>query len=173
MRNVTRFIVDANLGKLAKWLRIAGYDALFIKDIDDDSLIRIGLEEGRVALTRDSHIPRRRVATSGTLKVLLIECDKVEDQLQQVAQALNLDLRCQPLSRCLLCNQALMPKTKEEVRELVPPYVFKTQSHFSQCPACGRIYWRGTHWDNMERELEKLTSSKGNLTADAPCQAHT
>lgn len=163
-----RFIVDANLGKLAKWLRIAGYDTLFIKDMDDESLIRMGLLEGRVVLTRDTHIPQRRIVTSGTLKVLLIKYNEVEDQLQQVAQALNLDLRAQPLSRCILCNQALMPRSKDEVREQVPPYVFKTRFHFSQCPACGKIYWRGTHWNNMERELEKITNSEGNRRQDTP-----
>ena len=155
-----KFIVDANLGRLAKWLRIAGYDVLFSTNIDDDSLIRIGLQDERVVLTKDTHIPQRRVATSGGLKVLLIKYDKVQDQLQQVAQALGLDLKAHPLSRCILCNQPLIPTTKEEVQDMVPPYVFKTQSHFSKCPTCGRIYWQGTHWDNMERELERLANSQ-------------
>ena len=153
-----KFVADANLGKLAKWLRIAGYDVLFSRNIDDDSLIRIGLQDGRVVLTRDTHIPRRRVAASGELKVILIKYDNVQDQLQQVAQALVLDLKAHPLSRCILCNQPLIPTTKEEVRDTVPLYVFNTQSHFSKCPVCGRIYWQGTHWYNMERELEKLTN---------------
>lgn len=154
-----KFVVDANLGKLAKWLRIAGYDALFNTNIDDDSLIRIGLQDERVLLTRDSHIPQRRVATSGRLKVILIKYDKVQDQLQQVAQTLHLDLKAHPLSRCIRCNQPLIPTPKEKVKDMVPPYVFKTQSHFSQCPTCRRIYWQGTHWNNMERELEKLINS--------------
>ena len=155
-----KFVVDANLGKLAKWLRIAGYDALFATNIDDDSLIRIGLQDERVVLTKDTHIPRRRVATSGKLKVLLIKYDKVMDQLKQVAQALALDLKAHLLSRCIRCNQPLVPTTKEEIQDMVPAYVFTTQFRFSQCPTCGRVYWQGTHWDNMERELEKLTNSQ-------------
>ena len=154
-----KFVADANLGKLAKWLRIAGYDVLYSTNIDDDSLIRIGLQDGRVVLTRDTHIPRRRVVANGELKVILIKYDKFQDQLQQVAQTLNLDLKAHPLSRCLRCNQPLVSTPKEKVKNMVPPYVFKTQSHFSQCPTCRRIYWQGTHRNNMEGELEKLINS--------------
>ncbi len=156
---LARFVADANLGKLAKWLRIAGYDVLYSRNIDDDSLIRIGLQDGRVVLTKDTHIPQRRAAVSGELKIILIKSDSVRDQLQQTAQTLDLDLKAHPLSLCIRCNQPLVVLAKEDIRDLVPPYVFKTHSLFSRCSVCGRIYWQGTHWDNMERELEELTSS--------------
>jgi uncharacterized protein with PIN domain len=150
-----RFIVDTNAGKLARWLRIMGYDTLFINDIDDEGLIAIGLKEKRVLLTKDTQIMRRRVVTSGRLKALLIIDDDSKAQLHYVVEAMRLNRKRQ-FTICLECNEPLVPRIKEEVRELVPPYVFRTQSRFVECPSCHRIYWRGTHWQRMKQELEML-----------------
>ena len=150
-----RFIVDTNAGKLARWLRIMGYDTLFINDIDDEGLIAIGLKEKRVLLTKDTQIMRRRVVTSGRLKALLIIDDDSKAQLHYVVEAMRLNQKRQ-FTICLESNQTLVPRIKEEVRELVPPYVFRTQSRFVECPSCHRIYWRGTHWQRMKQELEML-----------------
>ena len=151
-----RFIVDSNVGKLARWLRVMGYDALFPNNLDDDELIDIALKEGRVLLTRDTQIAKRRVVAEGRLKVILTRDDNPQEQLRQVAKALKLDYHVRQFTRCLECNQTLVPKTKEEVQELVPPYVFRTQNQYMQCPSCHRVYWRGTHWQRMAKELEKL-----------------
>ena len=156
---ITKFIVDTNVGRLAKWLRIAGYDTLFINGIDDSRLIRIALEEGRVMLTRDTQILKRRLVASGRLKVILIEDDEVKAQLRQVVTTLNLAQDLRPFTLCLECNQPLVLKRREEVKELVPLYVFQTQNQYMQCPGCQRIYWRGTHWEKMSRELEGIVGS--------------
>ena len=153
-----KFIVDSNVGRLARWLRIAGFDTVFINDLDDNRLVKLALSEGRVLLTKDTQILKRRVATTGRLKVLLIESEKVKEQLCQVVKALKLAEKIKPFTLCLECNQPLVPKDKEEVKGLVPPYVFKTQTQYMQCPACNRIYWRGTHWQRMSWELEKIVS---------------
>jgi len=150
-----KFIVDTNVGRLARWLRMMGYDTLFVNPIDDEGLIRIALKEKRVLLTKDTQIMLRRVVTSGKLKVLLIEGDDAKDQLRQVAQRMKLNQE-RNFTLCLECNEPLVHRGKEEVRDLVPPYVFQTQSQYFQCPACHRIYWRGTHWQRMKRELETL-----------------
>lgn len=150
-----KFIVDVNVGKLAKWLRILGYDAVFINGLDDEGLIRIAIAEGRILLTKDTRILRRRVVYSGELKLVLIRADDVKGQLWQVIQTLNL-APLDPFSICLECNEPLLPREKEEVRDLVPPYVFLTQTQYMECPSCHRIYWRGTHWQRMKSELEKL-----------------
>ena len=147
-----KFIVDANVGKLARWLRIMGYDTLFINNIDDERLIDIGLREKRVVLTKDTQVMRRRVVVSGRLEAILIKDDDAKTQLRQVVDTLKLNRR-RKFSRCLECNEPLITRTREEVRQLVPPYVFKTQSQYVQCPACRRIYWRGTHWQRMNHEL--------------------
>ena len=154
-----RFIVDTNAGKLARWLRMIGYDTLFINEIDDAGLIAIGLKENRVLLTKDTQITMRRVVTSGRLKALLIKDDDSKAQVRYVVEAMRLN-RNRQFTRCLECNEPLVPRSKEEVQELVPPYVFKTQSQFVECPCCHRIYWRGTHWQRMRQELETLMEAK-------------
>ncbi len=148
-----KFVVDANVGKLARWLRMIGYDTLFINDIDDDMLVAIGLREKRVLLTKDTQIMLRRVVTSGELQALLIKDDDAKTQLRQVVETMKLNRRRQ-FTRCLECNEPLVSRSKDDVRDLVPPYVFQTQSHYVQCPVCNRIYWRGTHWQRMNQELE-------------------
>ena len=153
-----KFIVDSNVGRLARWLRIAGFDTIFINDLDDNRLVRLALSEGRVLLTKDTQILKRRVATTGRLKVILIESEEVKAQLRQVVRALNLGDEIKPFTLCLECNQPLVPREKEDVKELVPPYIFQTQTQYMQCPTCHRVYWRGTHWQRMSGELERIVS---------------
>jgi len=155
--NNLKFIVDNNVGKLAKWLRIMGYDTLFFDGINDSRMIATALAEGRVILTRDTQIMRRRVITSGQLKAILINGDEPELQMRQVIDTLNLDCRFRPFTICLECNQLLVERSKRQVKDLVPPYVFQTQNQYMECPTCHRIYWRGTHWQAMTKKLNKLT----------------
>jgi len=151
-----KFIVDNNVGKLAKWLRIMGYDTLFFNGSDDSRMIATALAEGRVILTRDTQIMRRRLVTSGRLKAILIEGDQPEQQMHQVIETLNLDCQFRPFAICLECNQPLVERSKQQVKDLVPPYVFQTQSQYMECPVCHRIYWRGTHWQAMTRRLNRF-----------------
>ena len=155
-----KFIVDSNVGKLAKWLRIAGYDTVFVNNIDDNRLVRIALDQDRVLLTKDTHILKRRVVTSGRLKVVLIEHDNITEQLNQVFTALNLTGQRSPFSLCIECNEPLVSMKKSDVKNLVPPYVFETQDQYMRCPRCHRIYWRGTHWERMSEELERIAASE-------------
>lgn len=155
--NALKFIVDNNVGKLAKWLRIMGYDTLFFDGINDSRMIATALAEGRVILTRDTQIMRRRVITSGQLKAILIKGDEPELQMRQVIDTLNLDCQFRPFTICLECNQLLVERSKRQVKDLVPPYVFQTQNQYMECPDCHRIYWRGTHWQAMTKKLNKLT----------------
>ena len=154
-----KFIVDNNVGKLAKWLRIMGYDTLFFSSRNDAHLITTALAEGRVILTRDTQIMKRRVVTSGKLRAILIQSDKPELQIHQVIDSLNLDCQFRPFTICLECNQYLVTRNKQEVENLVPPYVFRTQNQYMQCPTCHRIYWRGTHWQAMTQKLEDFVNS--------------
>jgi uncharacterized protein with PIN domain len=127
---------------------------------DDGRMVKIALAQNRVILTKDSQVMKRRLVTSGRLKAVLIKDDDVKVQLQQVVRALNLDYHFKPFSICLECNQQLQEKNKNQARELVPPYVFKTQSLYMECPSCRRLYWRGTHWQAMTRQLEKMAEAK-------------
>ena len=133
-----------------------GYDALFFEGSSDSHMIATAMAENRVILTRDTQIMRRRVVTNGRLRAILIQSDEPERQMRQVMDALRLDCQFQPFSICLECNQPLVERSREQVKDQVPPYVFQTQSQYMECPACHRIYWRGTHWQAMTRKLEKF-----------------
>ncbi len=154
-----RFIADVNVGKLAKWLRILGYDTLFINPIEDGELVEIALREGRVILTRDTHIAERRPAASGEVRVVLVEGDRVLDQLRFVAERLGLHAGAHLFSRCIECNVPLEPIERARVRDRVPPYVYRTQQRYMICPRCGKIYWPGTHWQRMRRMAEEVLSA--------------
>ncbi len=155
-----KFIVDHNVGKLAKWLRIMGYDALLFTEEDDGKMVKTALVQNRVILTKDTQIMRRRVVTSGRIRAILIENSDPRAQLRQIVDALDLDYQFRPFSICLECNQGLVERNKDEVRDSVPPYVFEIRSQFMECPSCHRIYWQGTHWAAMSRELESFMAEK-------------
>ncbi|MFC1915468.1 Mut7-C RNAse domain-containing protein [Chloroflexota bacterium] len=157
--NELKFIVDNNVGKLAKWLRMMGHDAAFFDGRDDAYLVAKALAENRVILTRDTQIMKRGIITSGRLKAILINSDKPESQIRQVIDTLSLDCQSGPFTLCLECNQPLVTRSKEEVKDRVPPYIFQTQSQYMECPACHRIYWRGTHWQSMTEKLKQFMQS--------------
>lgn len=148
-------MVDINVARLAKWLRAMGYDALLLPRADDGELIRVALQEDRVVLTKDGRLMERRVVTTGQVQALFIRHDDLKSQLRQVIQAYDLDV-ASSFTRCIACNVLLEEVEKEAVRGLVPPYVFRTQAEFMRCPRCRRIYWKGTHWANMRRDMEEL-----------------
>jgi uncharacterized protein len=158
----TKFIADNNVGKLARWLRLIGYDTLLCKQKDNGRMINTALNEDRVVLTKDSQFMKRRLVTNGKLKALLIEQDDPRSQIRGVVKALKLDYHFRPFSLCLECNKALLPRSREEVQNLVPPHVFETQAKYTQCPACHRIYWPGTHWRAMVKKLQDLQGEIGD-----------
>jgi uncharacterized protein with PIN domain len=151
-----KFIADNNVGKLARWLRLMGYDTLLLKQKNDGQMIKIALSENRVILTKDAQFMKRRLVTNGELKTIHIKQDDPKLQVQEVVETLNLNYHFKSFSLCLECNQALIGRNKEEVQNLVPPHVFETQTQYTQCPACHRIYWPGTHWQAMVKKLQDL-----------------
>lgn len=154
-----KFVVDLNVGRLAKWLRAMGYDALFLPAADDNGLLRVAQQEGRIILTRDRRIPERRLVASGQIQVVLVQGDHYIDQLHHLATELSLDLASE-FSRCIECNQPLRALSKEQAQPRVPVFVFQTQDEFKECPACRKVYWRGTHWRNMILELAKVRGNQ-------------
>ena len=150
-----RFIADNNVGKLAKWLRMMGYDTSFFSGEDDSEMVAIAVAESRVILTRDRQIAERRLATSGHLKVYIFDTSEPRKQIQQFIKDHKLKTDFKPFSLCIECNRTLEEKTKKQVEDRVPPYVFKTQQNYMECPACHRIYWRGSHWQAMRHRLKE------------------
>jgi uncharacterized protein with PIN domain len=157
-----RFIVDHNVGKLARWLRMMGFDSLFFNGDDDSRMVARALSEGRVILTRDTGVMERRVIRTGRLRAILIESEEPKLQIRQLMAALDLKGQMRPFTLCLECNQPLASRRPDEVEGHVPPYVFRTQRQYMECPGCHRIYWRGTHWQAMTRKLEELAGSTGD-----------
>ena len=149
-------MVDINVGRLAKWLRAMGYDTIFPKENGDNELVRIALRENRVLVTRDAGIVLRRVVRLGQMSVALIEKDDLRSQLKQLVQDLELDLSG-GFSLCVCCNEPLHSIDKQDVVDLLPPYVLLTQPKFFECPECRRFYWPGTHWANMKSELSQVS----------------
>ena len=140
------------LGRLARWLRILGYDTLYFSNADDATLARLALADDRILLTRDVELARRR-----GVRVILISGDQVENQLREIVNVLTLSAG-EAFSRCLDCNALLVEFERTQARDLVPPYVFATQTRFRRCAICGKVYWRGTHWAHM---LATLESARG------------
>jgi len=145
-----KFLADAMLGRLAKWLRMLGHDTAYFPQLEDHDLVRIARAEGRMLLTRDRELTRRK-----GLRCLLIEGDRFEEQMRQLLRDLDLNVDS-PFSRCARCNTLLRPVSKEEVRDRVPPYVLHRHRHFSLCPRCDKVYWRGTHWQRMQQRVEEI-----------------
>jgi uncharacterized protein with PIN domain len=150
-----RFLADCNVGRLARWLRALGYDASYHAQIGDAELVREAAAESRVLLTRDRDLTKRRVIQTGVVRAVLIRDDEVTRQLRQVFDELGLELK-EALTRCIECNSELQERIPEMVAERVPPYVRRTQSRYSECPECGRVYWAGTHWQRMREVLAGL-----------------
>nr|WP_290666754.1 Mut7-C RNAse domain-containing protein [Ardenticatena sp.] len=147
---VPRFAADAMLGRLATWLRLLGYDTFYQRDIEDSTLAALARREGRILLTRDLQLTKRR-----HLHSLLIESDDVWEQLRQVVNTYHLRRRPQQ-ARCPRCNTPLRPLDHAATRERVPEYVWRTCHTFRECPTCGRVFWRGTHVHDMEARLAML-----------------
>ena len=146
-----KFLVDFMLGRLAKWMRILGYDTVYAKDTFDEKIIINSLKEGRVLVTRNS-----RVSSKRAWMLTLIKYDRFPEQIKQLAaeHKLNLDKRYF-FTRCTFCNAELkIVEDKDSVKERVPEYVFKTTDKFSLCPDCGKLYWPGTHYDLLIKTLK-------------------
>jgi uncharacterized protein with PIN domain len=148
-----KLLADGMLGRLARWLRILGYDTAFDAEADDWTLVRRARAQGRLLLTRDRQLASRRGAPA-----LLIESEELAEQVRQVIETVGPSPEG-AFTRCPVCNQRLAPLSHEEARGRVPPHVHRTQHEFHLCPACDRVYWRGTHWQRMRETLDDFGSS--------------
>jgi len=148
-----RFVADAMLGRLATWLRILGYDVEYVR-VEDTALIERARETGRILLTRDTGLVRRRALPPH----LFVRSDRVSEQLRQVIQAFHLTPAEPSARRCPRCNAVVEPRTKTEVLGRVPEFVWNHQDSFWGCPACGRLYWAGSHRRRMDDTIRSLVA---------------
>jgi uncharacterized protein with PIN domain len=148
-----KFLVDSSLGRLSTWLRILGYDTVYWRGEADRVFLRNAEPEGRVVLTRRKDVLDRQHPGI----VLFVENDRVEDQLVEVVGKLGLGPEPARLfTVCLRCNESLQEASPDQVRPLIPDYVFRTQKSFRVCPKCRGVFWSGTHRERAMKTLEKL-----------------
>jgi uncharacterized protein len=147
-----RFVVDVNLGRLARLLRVLGFDVWWSNDADDATLTDVSLEEQRILLTRDRGLLKRRAITHG----LFVHSQDPEEQVLEVIRRLDLRQRLAPLTRCLHCNGKLAAVSKHEVIDQLEPLTRQYYEEFSRCAECGRIYWAGSHYARLLSLVERL-----------------
>jgi len=145
-----KFAVDEMLGSLVRWLRMMGYDATYMRDRRDGQILEAARKEGRFLLTRDWELAQR----SGD-RGLYVESDKVEEQLHQVVEKFGLEPN-EERPRCSSCNGELKKVPKEEVFGKVPDVTYQSNQEFFLCGSCGKIYWKGSHWNHIRTTFQRL-----------------
>jgi uncharacterized protein with PIN domain len=146
-----RFVLDVHLGKLANYLRLLGFDALYRNDYADDELAALSSQQQRILLTQDRALLKRRVITYGYCVRSILPLD----QIQEVVQRFQLAGQICPLSRCLRCNGLLQPTAKASVYDRLPPLTRRYYDRFSACQSCGQIYWQGAHYGRIQQLIEQ------------------
>ncbi|WEF35851.1 Mut7-C RNAse domain-containing protein [Pseudoduganella chitinolytica] len=147
-----RFVADAHLGALARFLRMAGFDTLYDNAIDDAAVEACARDDGRIALTRDRELLKRR----GVLRGAYVRALKPEQQLHEVFRRFGLAGAMRPFTRCLSCNTPLRTVPKTQVEARLPPSVRATHEHFLACDTCHGVFWQGSHWRRMRGLLDNV-----------------
>lgn len=147
-----RFLADAHLGRLARDLRLLGFDAAFGTDPGDDALAHRAVAEHRILLTRDRQLLMRREVTHGCY----LRAARPEEQLAYLVRRLQLCRLIRPFTRCTACNAPVEAVRSEAVRVQVPPRVCRLHDRFWRCGGCGRVYWQGSHWRAMAGRVVRL-----------------
>ena len=147
-----RFLVDSMAGKLARYLRLLGFDAEYHREGDIKSLVRKAREEKRIVLTRNTAI----LDFKGKIDFFFLPTEKTDEQVRAVLKHFKLKDKIDPFTRCLECNTPLEKVFREKVKGLVPFHVYRVHQEFYYCPGCKRIYRRGTHREKLEEKIRKF-----------------
>lgn len=152
---VTRFIADAHLGALARYLRLLGFDTIWERDLVDEDIIELALDERRIILTRDKGILKNGRVTHGYWP----RATDSMQQLDEVIRALDLAGSVNPYTRCMECNGELESISRREAARFVPLQVFLVYRDFKRCSSCRRVYWRGSHLKRLERIVARASAA--------------
>ncbi len=152
----TAFVLDVHLGHLARLLRLLGFDTLYRRDFDDPEIVRIALDEGRIILTRDQGILKRKVVTHG----YFVRSTEPEEQAREVVHRFDLSARVEPFSRCLVCNTPLETVSAEKIVEELPPGIRGRHESVRRCQGCGRNYWPGTHYESLRAKIQRILANQ-------------
>ncbi len=154
-----RFLVDSMQGKLARWLRILGYDTKYGSEPNDMDLLRIASEESRVLVTRDEDLHRRAIRRG--LEAHFLASASLADCLDSLKNRYGINLNLQTIApRCSLCNRLLDAASRDIILQTVPASIQRRRSEFWHCSDCGKSYWQGTHWENMRAFLFSISKDR-------------
>jgi len=149
LRNL-RFIADVHLGKLTRYLRLLGFDVLYNPTLYDREIVAVAQAEGRIILTADRGLLKRSDVTHG----YCIRSDDADRQLTDVIRRFDCASKIAPFSRCMKCNGLLEEVSKDEVLDQLEPKTRKYYKEFRRCTACGKVYWKGTHFDRLRNLVD-------------------
>jgi uncharacterized protein with PIN domain len=147
-----RFVLDMHLGRLTTYLRMIGFDCLYWNQASDEHLAQISQSEIRILLTRDRGLLKRGSVRYG----YCVRCTNPREQLEEVVSYFDLVETIKPFRRCMRCNGKLHSVEKEAVIDQLPPGVRERHDKFRQCSQCARVYWRGSHFERMQRLIESV-----------------
>jgi uncharacterized protein with PIN domain len=147
-----KFICDVHLGKLARYLRMMGFDVLYKNTFADKEIVRLSKKERRAILTRDKGILKRGQVDHG----YFIRNSEATKQAEEVVRRFDLQKSILEFTRCLDCNHKLIKIAKANIGEELPPKVASSQNEFFKCPGCSKLYWKGTHHQKMLSFIKKI-----------------
>src|SRR6056297_9511 len=147
-----RFVLDVHLGKLARYLRLCGFDTLYDNTFEDHEIVSISTSQHRVILTRDIGILKYSMVQHG----YWLRSDQPEQQLKEVIRRFDLKEQIRLFNRCMECNGIIQPVDKQKVEDKLPEGTRKYYQEFYQCRQCGKIYWKGSHYYNMIKRIDRL-----------------
>ena len=148
----TRFVLDVHLGRLARYLRLLGFDTLYRNDYDDHEIVRLAHDQSRIILTRDKGLLKHRAVTRGRW----VRHTRPLDQLRETLAAFDLVGSARPFTRCAICNGNLRPLGRRQIADVVPARVRERHDKFARCTSCGHIYWPGTHTTRIRKALQDV-----------------
>jgi uncharacterized protein with PIN domain len=152
----TLFVLDTHLGKLARLLRMLGFDSLYRQDFEDNEIIQLSLEEHRIILTRDIMLLKAGVVTHG----YWIRSIPPNEQVREVLDRFDLFNRVRPFCRCMVCNSSITRIDKDAVLTDIPRKVRELHDEFYRCAGCRKVYWKGTHYSDMMEQIQRLSSER-------------
>jgi uncharacterized protein with PIN domain len=150
------FVVDNHLGKLAAYLRMLGFDAIYRNDFEDKQLAQIASQDNRILLTRDRRLLMRSVVQYG----YWVRATEPRKQISEILRRYDLIGNIHPFQRCLRCNGQLEPVAKSQILDRLEPLTKKYYDEFKICQSCGQIYWKGSHFQRMQKFIEQILQEK-------------
>jgi uncharacterized protein with PIN domain len=149
----TRFVLDGHVGKLARLLRMLGFDTLYRPDFEDSEIVQIAADEKRIILTRDVELLKAGTVTHG----YWVRSVSPNEQVGEILERFDLHSQIRPFRRCMVCNSPIAPVDKETVAGALPTKVRELHDEFYRCAGCRKVYWKGTHYHDMMEQIQNLS----------------